>query len=135
MSPGRPLRWMTTHPVPATARWTESRLQAGSLVFCLLSSGLGTVQRPHVREKSARPATEPVPVTHPFYAGNMANAAGELNQELSTEEAQAFLEDQTRRYLDMSLAEFYQRAEAGTLPDDPVVTHLVLLSGAHPGAC
>ena len=67
--------------------------------------------------------------------GTMANAAGELNQELSTEEAQAFLEDQTRRYLDMSLAELYQRAEAGTLPDDPVVTHLVLLSGAHPGAC
>lgn len=68
--------------------------------------------------------------------GNMKNAAEELNQELSTEEAQAFLEDQTRRYLDMSLAEFYEGAETGTLPDDDaVVTHLVLLSGAHPGAC
>ena len=31
MSPGRPLRWMTTHP--ACSRWTESRLQAGSLVL------------------------------------------------------------------------------------------------------
>ena len=32
MSPGKPHRWMATHPDPARDRWTESRLQADSTV-------------------------------------------------------------------------------------------------------
>ena len=70
-----------------------------------------------------------------MYSVAMTGATGELTKERTAKEAKAFLEDQTQRYLNMSLAEFYERAEAGTLPDDPNVTHLVLLSGAHPGAC
>lgn len=57
---------------------------------------------------------------------------GEVADELTLAEAQAFAEDQTRHHLGMSVAEFRQRAEAGTLPRVPVVPHLVALTGAKP---
>lgn len=51
------------------------------------------------------------------------------------DEAREYLDQQTRRYLGIGLREFLRRAEEGTLPDHPVVGHLVLLTGARPGAC
>lgn len=62
-------------------------------------------------------------------------AVDEGRNELSEAEAREYLNEQTQKYLGLSLAEFMERAEAGTLPSHPVVAHLVLLTGARPGAC
>jgi hypothetical protein len=55
--------------------------------------------------------------------------------ELTEDEARAFLEEQTLRYLGMGLEEFMRRADEGKLPEHPMVEHLVLLTGARPGTC
>jgi hypothetical protein len=65
----------------------------------------------------------------------MVGALAELSDhedrdELTAEESRRFAEREIRRYLDMSLAEFFSRAEQGTLPDKPVVPHLLLITGA-----
>ena len=62
-------------------------------------------------------------------------ATADNEVELSPEQANAFLEEQTGRYLGISLAEFYKLADEGRLPDNPMVPHLVLLTGARPGSC
>lgn len=54
---------------------------------------------------------------------------------LTPEEARAYVEEQVREALDMSLEEFYERARAKTLPDHPAVPHLVLLTGAASPGC
>lgn len=59
----------------------------------------------------------------------------DYDNELTPAQARAFLEEQTQRYLGLSLENFYRLADEGQLPDDPVVPHLVLLSGARPGSC
>lgn len=62
-------------------------------------------------------------------------AASEGRHELTPEEAKAYVEEQVREALDMSLEEFYERARAKTLPDHPAVPHLVLLAGAPSPGC
>jgi hypothetical protein len=57
------------------------------------------------------------------------------NPELTPEETQALLEQLTDKYLGIPLEEFYRLAEAGILPDHPVVPHLILLSGARASSC
>jgi hypothetical protein len=64
-----------------------------------------------------------------------SQAIDDNREELTAEEARVFLADQTRRYLGMELDEFLRRAEDGTLPDHPMVEHLILLTGARPGTC
>lgn len=64
-----------------------------------------------------------------------ALAEKENRDELTPEEARVFLGEQTQRYLGISLERFYELADQGRLPDNPMVPHLVLLSGARPGSC
>ena len=65
----------------------------------------------------------------------LARVLEEDRDELTEEEAREYLDSQTRLYLDLSLDEFYARAEEGTLPEHPMVAHLVLLSGARANSC
>jgi hypothetical protein len=62
-------------------------------------------------------------------------ALGEGRSVLTPEEARAYLEEQVRDQLDMSLDEFVRRAEAGDLPDHPAIPHLVLLAGVRSPGC
>ena len=55
--------------------------------------------------------------------------------ELTIEQTHTLLEQEVRKYLDMSLDDFYRCAEEGHLPDHPVVPHLVLMSGARATSC
>jgi hypothetical protein len=50
--------------------------------------------------------------------------------ELSPEETMQVLKKQVRRYLHMSVEEFLELMEAGTLPSHPAVPHLVMLADA-----
>ena len=60
----------------------------------------------------------------------------EERDELTAEEAEQFAEEQARKYLRMSIAEFRQRAHDGNLPeDDPVVVHIALLAGVELQHC
>lgn len=52
---------------------------------------------------------------------------------LSRGDLDAILDEDARRLLGLSGAEFRQRLAAGTLPEHPAVAHLALLTGA--GAC
>lgn len=65
----------------------------------------------------------------------LTNEISDNQDELTLEETLALLQEQTQRYLGMDLDEFYERAEAGTLPDHPAVPHLVLMSGARATSC
>jgi hypothetical protein len=65
----------------------------------------------------------------------LARSVEEGREELTPEETREFLEEQTRKYLNMGLDEFLYRAEKGTLPEHPAVAHLIMLSGARPSAC
>lgn len=65
----------------------------------------------------------------------LSHATSEGRDELTPDEARDFLEDQTQRYLGISLEEFMRRAEADDLPDHPMVEHLVLLTGARAHSC
>ncbi len=65
----------------------------------------------------------------------VAKAIQEGRDELTAEEAREYVEAQVRDRLGMSLAEFYRRASAGDLPEDPSVPHLVLLAGADSSGC
>ena len=58
-------------------------------------------------------------------------AAAEVQEfeELTEEETYKLLDEQARRYLNMSAEEFIRRADDGTLPHHPVVAHLVLFLG------
>jgi hypothetical protein len=67
--------------------------------------------------------------------GVIERAAAEGREELTEAESKEYLESEVHRYLDMTLSEFYKRAEDGTLPDHPAVAHLILLTGAHPSSC
>ncbi len=60
----------------------------------------------------------------------------EGRDELTPDEFAQLLEEQTRRYFGISVAEFRSRAEEGSLPvDHPMVIHLALLTGANLHAC
>jgi hypothetical protein len=59
----------------------------------------------------------------------------EGRDELTPEETRKLIDEQARKYLDMSFEEFIERAKAGTLPDEPVVAHLALLAGVDVGSC
>lgn len=49
--------------------------------------------------------------------------------ELSVEETIQVLKEQVRRYLHISVEEFLELMDAGTLPSHPAVPHLVMLAG------
>ena len=53
-----------------------------------------------------------------------------MTHEVTNDEWDAHVEEQLQRYLGMSLAEFKEQVEAGTLPDDPLVGHMLVLTGA-----
>lgn len=65
----------------------------------------------------------------------VARAVEEGREELTPAETREYLEEQTRKYLGISLDEFLRRAEDGTLPEHPAVAHLIMLSGARPTSC
>ena len=65
----------------------------------------------------------------------LARAIEEGREELTPDETREYLGEQTRRYLSMELDEFLRRAEEGSLPEHPVVAHLIMLSGARPSSC
>jgi len=52
--------------------------------------------------------------------------------DLTPAQFEVYFEAQTQRYLHMSAKEFRERAEAGTLPDTPMVIHMLILSGEAP---
>ncbi|HEY3669498.1 MAG TPA: hypothetical protein VGN51_01065 [Acidimicrobiia bacterium] len=56
-------------------------------------------------------------------------------RDLTPDETREYLEQQTQTYLRMSLGEFLALAEAGELPEHPVVAHLLLLTGARATSC
>jgi hypothetical protein len=65
----------------------------------------------------------------------MVGALAELSDhedrdELTADESRRYAEQEIWNYLGLSLAEFLKRAEQGTLPDKPVVPHLLLITGA-----
>ena len=62
-------------------------------------------------------------------------AASEGRNDLTPEEARAYVEEQVQEALHISLEEFYERAKNKTLPDHPAVPHLVLLAGAPSPGC
>jgi hypothetical protein len=65
----------------------------------------------------------------------LAHAVGDTQSEMTIEQTMTLLEEQTQRFLGMSLDDFYAHAEAGTLPDHPAVPHLILMSGARASSC
>ncbi len=66
----------------------------------------------------------------------LQKAYEEGRDELTPDEALAFLNEQTQQYLDMSLDEFRRQAEAGTLPsDNAMVVHIALLAGVELHHC
>lgn len=66
----------------------------------------------------------------------LAKALEEGRDELTREEAREYAEEQTRKYFGLSIDEFVERAEAGSLDhDDPMVLHLALLTGADLRSC
>lgn len=67
--------------------------------------------------------------------GVIEKAAAEGREELTEAESKKYLATEVRRYLGMSLDEFYKRVENGTLPEHPAVAHLILLTGARPSSC
>ena len=71
----------------------------------------------------------------PEMTPGVAHTIAENRDELTADETRQLLEDEIQRHLGMSLDEFYRRAEAGTLPDHPLVAHLALLAGARTGPC
>jgi len=48
---------------------------------------------------------------------------------LTPAEFETYFDDQTQCRLGMSASEFRERAKAGTLPDTPMVAHLLILAG------
>jgi hypothetical protein len=68
--------------------------------------------------------------------GALAQAVAEGRDELTSDEAEQFADDQAREYLGMSVDEFRRRAADGTLPeDDAMVIHIALLPGARLRSC
>lgn len=57
----------------------------------------------------------------------------EADETMSREEVWAILDAEARRFLGISADDFLAAARAGTLPDHPIVAHLVLLAGE--GSC
>jgi hypothetical protein len=55
------------------------------------------------------------------------------DETMSRDEVWAILDDEAHRFLGMSADDFLDAARAGTLPDHPIVAHLVLLAGE--GSC
>jgi hypothetical protein len=57
-------------------------------------------------------------------------ARNQGRDELTAEESEEYLNEQSLRYFGIPITEFRQRAVADTLPaDDPVVLHIALLAG------
>jgi hypothetical protein len=54
---------------------------------------------------------------------------------LTADEAREYVAAEIWDRFGMTLEEFYERAEAGELPDDPAIPHLVLLTGARSPGC
>lgn len=65
----------------------------------------------------------------------VARLEREGRDELTPAEAEEYAAQQVRKYLDMSVQEFRDRAEAGTLPKRSVVLHLALLLGVELKTC
>lgn len=55
------------------------------------------------------------------------------NETMSRAEVWAILDAEAHRFLGISAGDFLTAARAGTLPDHPMVAHLVLLAGE--GTC
>ena len=65
----------------------------------------------------------------------VAQAIKEGRDELTPDEAAEYVADRVRCELGISLDEFLQKAEAGTLPESPAIAHLILLTGATATTC
>jgi hypothetical protein len=66
----------------------------------------------------------------------LSRVTEEGRDELTVEEAEQFADEQAKKHLNMTIAEFKERAASGDLPhDDPMVVHVALLAGVELHSC